>query len=48
MWNRLLDRIAPVMDEDTSDLDRRDGVGALPPVTEPTSRPARSHRSHQA
>lgn len=27
MWNRLLDRIAPLMDEDISDLDRRDGVG---------------------
>jgi hypothetical protein len=28
MWNRLLDRIAPLMAEDVSDLDRRDGVAA--------------------
>ena len=27
MWQRILDRIAPVMEEDLSELDRRDGVG---------------------
>ena len=27
MWQRILDRIAPVMQEDLSELDRRDGVG---------------------
>jgi len=26
MWNRLLARIAPLVDEDVSELDRRDGV----------------------
>lgn len=37
MWQRILDRIAPVMDEDLSELDRRDGVGS--------ARPARTRRT---
>jgi hypothetical protein len=42
MWQRILDRIAPVMGEDLSGLDRRDGVGR--PVTESpsTSEPVRN------
>jgi hypothetical protein len=28
MWQRLLERFVPLMDEDVSSLDRRDGVGA--------------------
>ena len=27
MWQRLLERFVPLMDEDVSSLDRRDGVG---------------------
>jgi hypothetical protein len=46
MWQRILDRIAPVMEEDLSELDRRDGVGgpvadrpcASVPVPSETSR----------
>ena len=47
MWQRILDRIAPVMEEDLSELDRRDGVGG--PVTEqrPTSAPVRSQTSRR-
>lgn len=28
MWQRLLERFVPLMDEDVSSLDLRDGVGA--------------------
>lgn len=29
MWHRLIDRIAPFVDEDLSTLDRLDGVGGV-------------------
>lgn len=32
MLQRLLDRLAPVCDDDASWLDRRDGVGSSAPV----------------
>jgi len=38
MWNRLMDRIAPMMDEDLSPLDLADGIGqrvAEPDVSAP-------------
>ncbi|GAB3435932.1 hypothetical protein GCM10027517_05370 [Phycicoccus ginsengisoli] len=47
MWHRILDRIAPVMAEDVSELDRRDGVGA-PRPDHPAARvssPSESSRS---
>ena len=45
MWQRILDRIAPVMDEDLSELDRRDGVGRPVADRRPTSAPVRSETS---
>jgi hypothetical protein len=47
MWHRILDRIAPMMDEDVSQLDRRDGVGAARPAQPTTklSSPSESSRS---
>jgi hypothetical protein len=41
MWNRLLDRIAPLMAEDVSDLDRRDGVATTADQPAPDTLPVR-------
>lgn len=47
MWQRLLDRIAPVMDEDLSELDRRDGVGGQVADSRPVTRPVQSETSRR-
>ena len=47
MWQRILDRIAPVMEEDLSELDRRDGVGRAMAERRPTSVPAHRETSRR-
>ncbi len=43
-WQRLLGRVAPMVDEDLSELDRRDGVGQRPVAPEPQREPAPHRR----
>ncbi|MFC8504196.1 hypothetical protein ACFUC1_17695 [Pedococcus sp. NPDC057267] len=47
MWQRILDRIAPVMEEDLSELDRRDGVGGQVADSRSAGRPVRSETSRR-
>lgn len=47
MWQRILDRIAPVMEEDLSELDRRDGVGGPVAERRPTPVPVHSDTSRR-